>query len=131
MNVTEQYRGDCNSPQPTRFLKGTCLFSSTGRTCSYGTIQGTFSLVSVQKESLRAQADSRSTVWLLTEPCGSQWAAPGKQMASPRRSAFWASWVIASASSSITNLKPFLEDEKKAVGGRGFSCLQSAEVQLT
>lgn len=38
-----------------------------------------------------------------------------KQMASPRRSAFWASWVMASASSSITNLKPFLEDKKTAV----------------
>lgn len=38
-----------------------------------------------------------------------------KQMASPRRSAFWASWVIASASSSITNLKPFLEDKIRAI----------------
>lgn len=38
-----------------------------------------------------------------------------EQMALPRRNAFWASWVMASASSSITNLKPFLQDEKTAV----------------
>lgn len=42
---------------------------------------------------------------------------PDKQMASPRRSAFWASWVIASASSRITNLKPFLEENNTAVEG--------------
>lgn len=40
-----------------------------------------------------------------------------KQMASPRRSAFWASWVIASASSSITNLKPFLENKIRVIWG--------------
>lgn len=40
-----------------------------------------------------------------------------EQMASPRRSAFWASWVMASASSSITNLKPFLEDKETALRG--------------
>lgn len=44
---------------------------------------------------------------------------PDKQMASPRRSAFWASWVIASASSRITNLKPFLEEDNIAVEGWG------------
>lgn len=44
---------------------------------------------------------------------------PDKQMASPRRSAFWASWVIASASSRITNLKPFLEENNTVEGGGG------------
>ncbi|TNN45386.1 hypothetical protein EYF80_044407 [Liparis tanakae] len=39
---------------------------------------------------------------------------PGRADGLPRRNAFWASWVMASASSSITSLKPLLE------GGQGF-----------
>jgi len=39
---------------------------------------------------------------------------PGWADGLPRRNAFWASWVMASASSSITSLKPLLE------GGQGF-----------
>lgn len=49
--------------------------------------------------------------WLLSEPCRSQWATPRRTDGSPRRNAFWASWVMASASSRITNLKPFLENK--------------------
>lgn len=46
---------------------------------------------------------------------------PAEQMALPRRNAFWASWVMASASSSITNLKPFLEDKQGGQKGSRFN----------
>lgn len=70
------------------------------------------------------QAHALSVIWLPSQPWSSQQAILRQTDGSPRRNAFWASWVMASASSRITSLKPFLGiKERKSrleVSGRKF-----------
>lgn len=86
-----------------------------GKNCFFGIIQERLRYILVWKNL----SIHRPTVIKLCGCSLSRVVLSGQcleeQMASPRRSAFWASWVMASASSSMTNLKPFLEDRKTAV----------------